>query len=246
MDKKVVLVTGSSIGLGSSIIEEFAKNNYNCVINYLTNSTKANELKEKIMKKYNNKCICIKADISKDEDVSNMFDQIINEFGRIDVLVNNAGISIDAPFEVKNKKDFMRILEVNLYGTFNVSRTFGDYMFKNKKGKIINISSSNGIDTYYECGLDYDASKAGVINLTHNLANHYAPYINVNCVCPGWMLTPMNESLDKKFIEEETSKILLNRFATPDEVAPLVYFLSTNEANYINDSIIRIDGGKKC
>ena len=119
-------------------------------------------------------------------------------------------------------------------------------MLKQKEGNIINISSTNGIDTYYEYSLDYDASKAAVINLTHNFASHYAPYVNVNCVCPGWINTPMNKNLDKEFIKDEENKILLGRFANPEEITALVYFLSTDEANYINDSIIRIDGGKKC
>ncbi|MBR4178321.1 MAG: SDR family oxidoreductase [Bacilli bacterium] len=246
MGKKTVLVTGSSIGLGASIIEKFASNGFNCVINYLSHEKEANELKSKLEKEYNIECLTIKADISNDEDVLNMFNEVKDRFNKIDVLVNNAAIAIDTTFEDKTKENFMKIFEVNVYGLFNVSRLFGDDMLKNKNGRIINISSTNGIDTYYEYSLDYDASKAAVINLTHNLVNHYAPYINVNCVCPGWINTPMNKNLDKDFIKEEERKILLNRFADPEEIANLVYFLSTEEASYINDSIIRIDGGKKC
>ncbi len=246
MDKKVVLVTGSSIGLGSSIIELFASNNYNCIINYNTHEKEALSLKEKIEKKYNVKCLCIKADISNDIEVKNMYEIILKEFNKLDVLVNNAGISIDTPIDVKTKNDFMKIFEVNVYGTFNVSRLFGDFMYKNKNGRIINISSTNAIDTYYEYSIDYDASKASIINLTHNLANMYSPYVNVNCVCPGWINTPMNKNLSDEFKKEEENKILLKRFAEPNEIASLVYFLSTNESSYINDSIIRIDGGKKC
>lgn len=246
MDKKVVLVTGASSGIGASIIEKFAKNNYNCVINYNTNYEEALKLKERLEKEYKIKCLIIKADVSNDDEVKNMFDKTINEFNRIDTIVNNAAIALDTLFELKTKKDFMRTLEVNLYGTFNVSRVFGTYMYNQKHGNIINISSTNGIDTYYEFSMDYDASKAGVINLTHNLSNKFAPYIRVNCVCPGWVKTPMNKELDESFIKEEENKILLNRFAEPNEIANLVYFLSTEEASYINDSIIRIDGGKKC
>ena len=119
-------------------------------------------------------------------------------------------------------------------------------MLNQKSGKIINISSNNGIDSYYEYGLDYDASKAAVINLTHNLANHYAPYINVNCVCPGWINTPMNKNMDTAFKKKQESKILLGRFAEPIEIANTVLFLASSEANYINDSIIKVDGGIKC
>lgn len=245
MNKKVVLVTGSSIGLGASIIEKFAKNNYNVIINYNTHEKEAIDLKEKLEKQYNTNCLVIKCDISNEEEIKYLFDKSIKEFKNIDVLVNNASISNDSIVDDKTKNSFMKILETNLVGTFLVTRIFANKMYENKKGTIINIGSTNAIDTYYEYSLDYDASKAGIINLTHNLANHYSPYLRVNCVCPGWINTPMNKDMDKSFKEKEEEKILLNRFAEANEIASLVYFLSTNEASYINDSIIRIDGGKK-
>ena len=246
MKRKTVLVTGSSIGLGSFIIKKFASNNYNVIINYSTNKDEAMKLKDEILNEYNIEVLIIKCDISNENDIENMKDTIINKFGKLDVLINNASISNDSLVSDKTKENFMRILEVNLVGTFLVSRTFGDLMYQNKKGIIINIGSTNGIDTYYEYSLDYDSSKAGVINLTHNLANYYSPYVNVNCVCPGWINTPMNKDMDTEFRKNEENKILLNRFAEPSEIASLVYFLGTEEASYINDSIIRIDGGKRC
>lgn len=246
MEKRIVLVTGSSIGLGSEIIKKYASNGFNVVINYLSHEKEAFELMNEVSLKYGIEALCIKADISNEEEINKLKDEIINKFGKIDVLINNASISRDNDFNLKTKNDFMRVLEVNLVGTFLVSRTFGNLMYEKKSGKIINISSTNGIDTYYEYGLDYDASKSGVINLTHNLANHYSPYVNVNCVCPGWIDTPMNKDMDIEFRKCEEKKILLNRFAKTDEIASLVYFLGSDEANYINDSIIRIDGGKKC
>lgn len=246
MDKKVVLVTGSSIGLGRAIIEKFASNNYNVIINYNKNKQEAEELKKFIENTYHTKAITIKCDITNESQIENMKQIIIKEFGMLDCLVNNAAIAIDTDFNLKTKDDFIKILDTNLVSLFLVSRTFGNLMLENKKGKIINISSSNAIDSYYEYSLDYDSSKAGVINLTHNLANHYSPYINVNCICPGWIDTPMNKDLDESFKQKEIDKILLGRFASPKEIASLVYFLSTEEASYINDSIIKIDGGKKC
>lgn len=246
MKRKTVLVTGSSIGLGSAIIEKYASNNYNVIINYNTNKDEAMKLKDEILSEYNIEVLIIKCDISNENDIENIKDTIINKFGKLDVLINNASISNDSLVSDKTKESFMRILEVNLVGTFLVSRTFGDLMYQNKKGIIINIGSTNGIDTYYEYSLDYDSSKAGVINLTHNLANYYSPYVNVNCVCPGWINTPMNKDMDTEFRKNEENKILLNRFAEPSEIASLVYFLSTEDASYINDSIIRIDGGKRC
>lgn len=245
MNKKTVLVTGSSIGLGSSIIKKFASNNYNVIINYNTHKNEAEKLKEELEKIYNIECLIIKCDITKEQEVKEMFDIIINNFNKLDVLVNNAAIAIDTTFEDKTKENFMKVLDTNVVSLFYLTRIFADEMYKQKEGKIINISSSNAIDSYYEYSLDYDASKAALINLTHNLANHYSPYINVNCICPGWINTPMNKNLDKDFKQKEENKILLNRFAEPEEIANLVYFLSTNEASYINDSIIKIDGGRK-
>lgn len=246
MKNKVALVTGASIGLGASIITKFASNNYDVIITYVNHEKEAIDLKNELISKYNIKCLAIKCDISNEKEIDEMYNTILKEFGNIDVLVNNAGIAIDTTFDMKTKENFIKTLEVNLVGMFLVTRKFGDLMFNNKSGKIINISSTNGIDTYYEYSLDYDASKAAVINMTHNLANHYAPYLNVNTVCPGWINTPMNKNLDDDYKKVEESKILLGRFANPSEIASLVYFLSTQEASYINDSIIRIDGGKKC
>ena len=208
MDKKCVLITGASIGLGSEIARVFASNNYNIIITYLTHKNEALKLKKELENKYNINVLCIKCDISKEKDIIDLKNKVINSFNKIDVLVNNASISNDTLFEDKSKEIFMKILEVNLVGTFLISKYFGDLMMEYKSGNIINISSTNGIDTYYEYSIDYDASKAGVINLSHNLANHYAPYIRVNTICPGWINTPMNKNMDKSFKKQEEEKIL--------------------------------------
>ena len=119
-------------------------------------------------------------------------------------------------------------------------------MKENKSGNIVNISSTNGIDTYYPEGLDYDASKAALISVSNNMANYLAPYVRVNVVCPGWTNTRMTNDLDNSFVEVEKEKILLGRFAEPEEIAGVVKFLISNDASYINNSIIRVDGGLKC
>ena len=243
---KTVLVTGSSSGLGKSIIEKYASNGYNTIITYLTHENEALEFNEYIKNKYKVKSICVKLDISKEDDIQNLYKLILNDFGKIDVLVNNASICNDTLFEDKTKDNFMKIIEVNLIGTFLMSKTFGKLMYNNKNGSIINISSNNGIDSYYSESLDYDASKAGVINLSHNLANVFSPYVRVNTICPGWIETPMNENMSEEFKNKEINKILLKRFASPEEISNLVYFLSSDEASYINDSVIKIDGGKVC
>lgn len=246
MNNKTVLVTGSSMGLGKCIIEKFASNGYNTIITYLNHESEAIEFNDYIINKYNVKSVAYKLDLSDLENIESLSKMIINTFGNIDVLVNNASICLDTTFEDKTKENFMKILEVNLVGTFLMSKTFGSLMFDNKKGSIINISSNNAIDSYYVESLDYDASKAGVINLSHNLANKFSPYVRVNTVCPGWINTDMNKNMSEQFKKDEENKILLNRFADVEEIANLVYFLSSDEASYINDSVIKIDGGKKC
>lgn len=240
-----VLVTGSSRGLGRSIILEYAKNGNNVIINYNNSEKEALELKKYVETNYKIKALAIKCDISKESEIDSMIEKIYQEFGYLDILVNNASIALDQDFELKTKEDFMKTLEINLLGTYLVSKKIGLKMLDRKTGNIINISSTNGIDTTYPESIDYDASKAGIISLTHNLANYFSPYIRVNCVCPGWINTDMNKDLDEDFIKEEANKILLSRFSEPSEIANLVYFLGTDKASYINDSIIRIDGGVK-
>ena len=240
-----VLVTGSSRGLGKAIVIEYAKNGYDVIINYNNSKDKALELKDYIESNYKVKALVIGCDISKEEEIDTMIDEIYKEFGHLDILVNNASIALDQDFELKTKEDFMKTLETNLVGTYLLSKKIGLKMKEAKKGNIINISSTNGLETTYPESIDYDASKAGIISLNHNLANYFAPYIRVNTICPGWINTDMNKDLDKEFIENETNKILLGRFAEPEEIAYLAYFLGTDKSSYINDSIIRIDGGVK-
>ena len=245
MNRKCVLITGST-GLASEIIDIYAKNNYNVIMTYLNHERESKELEKRIKEKYNIETLCIKCDISNENDIINLKNKVLEKFNTLDVLVNNASICNDTTFDMKTKDNFMKILEVNLVGTFLMCKYFGNIMYENKSGNIINISSTNGIDTYYEYSLDYDASKAGVINLSHNIASHYAPYVRVNTICPGWINTNMNNNMDDEFKKQEESKILLKRFASPKEIANVIYFVTSDEASYINDSVIRIDGGKKC
>lgn len=246
MDNKVVLITGASRGIGAATARMFANNNHNVVINYNTGEVEAKQLSKELEQNYDIKTLIIKCDVSNEEEVKNMVRKTIDFFGHIDVLVNNAGIAIDTTFEDKTVENFRKTLDVNLIGTFLVSKYVSNYMLKEKSGSIINVSSTNGIDTYYPYGLDYDASKAGIISLTNNLALQFAPYIRVNTVAPGWVNTEMNKELDSEYIKEECEKIILNRFGEPEEIAKVIYFLASEEASYINSSIIRVDGGFKC
>ena len=234
---RIVLVTGSSRGLGASIAKLFLENGDIVYINYCHSKKEA----ENLCKEYIS-AIPIQCDVSNEWEVKEMIKQIKEEQGHLDIIINNAGIADDSLVIDKTKESFTRILNTNLIGPFLVCKYGREIM---NKGSIINISSTNGIDTYYPYSLDYDASKAGLISLTHNLAVEYAPNIRVNAVAPGWINTDMNKELEEEFKKMECDKILLKRFAEPIEIAKVVFFLASDEASYVNGSVIRVDGGLK-
>lgn len=240
---KVALITGASRGIGSSIAIKLAKQKCDVIIHYNNSYEEALKTKEEC-EKYQVKTLLVKADLANEEEIKNMIEDIKSHFDKIDILVNNAGIAIDTLFDEKNKENFMKTLEVNLVGTFLVSKYVSEIMLKNKYGKIVNISSTNGIDKYFPMCLDYDASKAGIISLTHNLSLQLAPYINVNCVAPGWIGTENElKDIDAEYQKLEEEKIFVKRIGTPEEVANVVSFLVSDEASYVNNAVIRVDGG---
>ena len=243
MSKKTVIVTGGSRGIGAAISERFAKEGYNVVINFKSNVEKAEKLKKRLASDYQADILLVKADISNEDDVKMLIDKTVEEFKSIDVLVNNAGIAIDKPFLDKTKEDFIEVLETNLIGSFLTSKYAYNYLINSKDASIVNISSNFGINTVYPESMDYDASKSGLISLTKSLTRVFSPEVRVNAVAPGWVQTEMNSELDKDFSKEEEDKILLGRFANPDEIANVVYFLASKEASYINGEVIVVDGG---
>ena len=240
---KVAIITGSSKGLGAATALQFAKNNYNVVINYNTDLDGAKRVEKEIKDNYKVETLIVQADISKEDDVLKLLNETKDKWGRIDVLVNNAGIAIDTTLEDKTVDNFRKILNVNLIGTFLCCKHIGTYMKEQGSGSIVNISSTNGIDSFYPYSMDYDASKAGVISLTHNFALSYAPYVRVNSIAPGWVNTEMNKELDADYVKEECQHILLNRFCEPEEIASEIYHVAV-ESTYLNDSIIKVDGGR--
>jgi len=240
---KVVIITGGSRGIGRKLVEDFARDGYKVAFTYLTNEESSLKLKESLN---NSGCqvVCKKMDLAKDDDIISFVDFVMNTFGGIDVLVNSATSTNDSLFQDKTTKTFEDVLRVNLVGTFLLSKLVGDIMYKNKSGKIINISSTNGINTYFPMCLEYDASKAGINSLTHNLAMQFAPYVNVNAIAPGFIATESEiKDMDDEFIRSEEEKILLKRAGTEEDVSNLVLFLSGDKSNYINNQIIKINGG---
>lgn len=243
---KIALITGAAKGIGKAIARELAVNGYDTIINYLTSEEEANSLKNELINDYGIRCLAIKADVSKEQEVEEMFAIAERELGNVDILVNNAAIDLSNLFNLKNADEFRRTLDVNVVGAYNCSKRAFPNMKENRFGKIINIASTNGINTYYPMCFDYDASKAALISLTHNLAMQFAPYVNVNAIAPGFIGTESElEGYDEEFLKEETDKILKERYGYPREVASLVRFLISEEADYINNTVIRIDGGQK-
>ena len=200
---KVVLVTGGAQGIGKAIVLELAKNHYDVVINYLTSNKAAALLEEDIKKNYDVRVMTIQADVSKEEEVDAMISLIEKKWGGVDILVNNAAVDLSNLFHLKTADEFRKTLDVNVVGAFNCSKRVYRHMLDQEYGRIINISSTNGINTYYPMCIDYDASKAALISLTHNLAFEYGPYINVNAIAPGFIGTDNElDGYDEEFLKE--------------------------------------------
>jgi 3-oxoacyl-[acyl-carrier protein] reductase len=242
LKNKVALITGASRGIGRAIALGFAKEGAKVIINFFESDNDAKEVVERI-KGLGSDAIAIKADVSEEEQVKKMFEEATDKFGRLDILVNNAGVVFDVPLFEKTIEQWKRTPNVNLLGTFLCSKYASREILKNNEGKIINISSTNAINSFSPEAADYDASKAGIITLTKNFAKELAPNVKVNAIAPGWVNTEMNKDLPKDFVDEETNKIFLKRFAEPEEIAKVALFLASDDANYITGSVIVVDGG---
>ena len=240
---KVALITGGSRGIGRAIVLQLAKEGYSVAINYNQSEELAQSLLSELLES-GVQAMLVKADISDEQQVSNMINAIVQRFGKIDVLINNASVCFDSLFQDKTVENFRKTMDVNVIGTFLVSKYVGEIMYNNKFGKIINLSSTNGINTYFPMCIDYDASKSAIISLTHNLATQFAPYVTVNAIAPGFIATESEtEGMDEEFITVETEKIMVKRAGEPEDVANLVSFLISDKANFINNQVIKIDGG---
>ena len=258
MNRKVALVTGSSRGIGKATIIEFAKRGYDVVIDYIAsdkearlkfidngfeydNEKDAYQLKEFIEDNYNVNALVIEFDVSNETEVKQSINKIMEHYGRIDTVVNCAGIVFDRDMYVATLSEFENTIKVNVFGAFIVARECSKYM--NHGGTIINVSSTNGTKVVAPESIDYNISKVGLQTLTKDLANRLKPNIRVNAIAIGWADTDMNKDLPKEYIDEEISKIYLERFAKPEEIANTIYYLASEESSYINGEILVIDGG---
>jgi 3-oxoacyl-[acyl-carrier protein] reductase len=235
MESKIVLITGGSRGIGLATAREFITCGAKVIILHHDSAIKVDIKAAKE----------IIADISSEEQVKKAVDSVVAEFGRIDILVNNAGMAIDKDFDSRTVEDWKKTLDTNLIGTWLMSKYAGAVMMKNKYGKIINISSTSGLNDFSPYAVDYNASKAAIISLTKSLAIQFSPFVNVNAVAPGWVNTDMNKDLSADYLAEEAQKVCLKRIAEPSEMAKIIKFLArSDDASYVNGTVIIADGGR--
>lgn len=242
MKGRTAVVTGAAKGIGKAIALELARKGVNLVLNYRSSDV---AIKEVIMEIENmgQKAIAVKADVSDFKQAELLVKSAIEKFGSLDILVNNAGITKDGLLMRMTEEDFDKVIQTNLKGTFNCIRHASTIMLKQKKGKIVNISSVVGI-----CGnlgqVNYAASKAGVIGITKSAAKELASRgVTVNAVAPGFINTDMTEILSDKIKESFINEIPLKRFGEAEDVAKAVCFLASDDADYITGQVLQVDGG---
>ncbi len=235
---KTVLVTGGSRGIGKSIVQKFAENGYNVILNY----SKSEEAAYRLSEKYNNVKI-FKADISNKKQVQEMIDYATSEFKKIDILINNAGISSTGLLQDLSEEELNRIFSVNVNGTFFCTQSVLPQMIARHEGKIINISSVWGL-VGASNEVAYSASKAAIIGFTKALAKEVGPSnIRVNCIAPGIVMTDMVSDYTVEEFDDIRSQIPLERIGSTEDISNLAYFLASDEADYITGQIISPNGG---
>jgi 3-oxoacyl-[acyl-carrier protein] reductase len=237
LENKNIIVTGASGGIGNSIVEKLN----NCGANILATGTRLEKLEE-LKSKFNNIKI-LKFDISQSDKIEEFIDNAANELGGLDCIVNNAGITQDNLAIRMSIDEWKKVIDINLTSTFLMSKFAIKKMLKNKKGKIINITSVVG-HTGNLGQANYTASKAGLVAMSKSLAIEYAKKnINVNCISPGFIKTAMTDKIDEKFKEVIVSKIPSARLGEPEDIANAVLFLASENSNYINGETLHVNGG---
>lgn len=240
--KKTVLITGSSRGIGASLAENFAAQNYNVVIDYNSSKNEAMELLKKI-RSFGGSAIALKANVSDFQEAEGLIKKSEEEFGSIDVLINNAGIAEQKLFVDITEKDWKRMFDVNVHGMFNCTHNVVKSMVKNHSGKIINVSSMWGL-TGGACEVHYSASKAAIIGFTKALAKELGPSgIQVNCVAPGLIDTEMNGGLSKETVNALIEDTPCSRIGSVQDVSNVALFLASSESDFITGEVININGG---
>lgn len=242
ISNKNAIVTGGTRGIGREIAKTLAENGANVAINYRKYNEEVEALVEEL-KSLGVKVLAIKCDVSNDDEVNNLIKEVKENFGSIDILINNAGITKDGLLLRMSEEDFSDVIDVNLKGTFKMTKAVSSIMIRQRFGKIINISSVVGVaGNAGQC--NYAASKAGVIGFSKSIARELASRnINVNVIAPGYINTDMTNSLPDKVKEEVLKTIPMKKIGEPKEIANLALFLSSDLSNYITGQVINVDGG---
>ncbi|WP_244833065.1 3-oxoacyl-[acyl-carrier-protein] reductase [Clostridium sp. BJN0001] len=242
LEGKCAIVTGASRGIGKAIAIKLASLGASIVINYRSSESEAENVAKEV-KKFGVEAMLVKADISNIEEAEKLVKEAKEKFGKIDIMVNNAGITKDGLIMRMKEEDFDNVIRVNLKGVFNCLKSITPVMMRQKHGKIINLSSVVGISG--NAGqVNYAASKAGVIGMTKSLAKEIGSRgINVNAVAPGFIETDMTDKLGEKLKQEAVNNIPLKRLGKPEDVAEVVSFLASDEASYVTGQVIHVDGG---
>lgn len=239
---KVALITGATRGIGKQIALTLSKEGYDIALNFRKENDELSNIKTQI-ESNGVKCLTIQGDISSFEDCEKIVKQTIETFEKIDILVNNAGITKDMLLARMKEEDFRQVIDINLVGTFNMTKNVISYMMKARQGRIINISSVVGISGNAGQS-NYSASKAGIIGFTKSLAKELGSRnILVNAVAPGFIETSMTEVLKDEVKDEIAKSIPLKRMGTPEDVANVVKFLASGDSSYITGQVLQVDGG---
>lgn len=243
LEGKCAIVTGGTRGIGRSIALMLAREGCNVAVNYRKSEKEAAELVEEI-KKMGRDAIAVKADVSSFADAKRMFDDVLAKFGHLEILVNNAGVNWDSVIWKMTEEQFDTVISTNLKGCFNYNKLAATHFKDKRYGKIVNISSINGLRGKF-AQTNYSASKGGEIALTKALAKELGKFnVNVNCVCPGMVRTEMAASIPQEFLDKATDETVLGRIADADDIAYVVVFLCSDKSRHITGEVIKVDGGQ--
>ena len=243
LEGRNAIVTGGSLGIGTAIALKLAEDGANVAINYRRHDAEAKEVARQI-EEMGRKAVVVKADVSSYPDAEGMFEEVLTEFGRLDILVCNAGITRDRVIWRMSESEWDQVISVNLKGYFNYNKLAAAHFKDNRYGKIVNITSINGMRGKFG-QTNYSASKGGIIALTKSLAKELGKFnVNVNAVAPGMVMTEMARKIPVQFLNKAIDETVLGRVAEPEDIANVVSFLVSDKARHITGEIIKVDGGQ--